>query len=612
METLGMPLKTHRRKKENMSGLFKDMAFYLLEPIDSNLGQLISHYGGHVLSEPRKTCIVIVNSSSNNTSKFPTVISQDFVNDSIEKGVIQDRRKYTIRKLVKAADIKLNLSQSDQEKLDNGKLTFNKEAFANTNGKKTSKFTKPEDEFILDLVRRNPNLRSTHSFFERISQFLPLAGHTGNSIRYRFRKILSKEMKYYYLVDPLTNELKIDQETNEPIKIYETPSLIKSQYTAEEDLFLCKSVLDYINGKTFPHIKRKRLNVSIPEIVYQNISNEMSNHSALSYRDRYRKFACKYGLQNYIDYYENCLKEGTTPNPMKNLSSRTDRKGVPRQMFSEAIVDDTNIDDDNDDDNDDENVNEVQPTNEKIETSKEKLTTEPLKKKLKLDTSKIKLEDPDSSVAVAAAAIANVSEQLPKPRKKKSKKKPSKATTDDQLPKENIIEEPTTGTNIFEEDIVNIVKSELVDNDVVDVVDDDNEIREDEGLMDYKQLLEIDPEPLKNRQLNPDIDVIINNVSQCFDSFVDGTPYDIFKDLNDSTGISMLWLTYWFDCSCGMLQTFYEAIIHYLQSGDLILENVSGFWTEKDDELLKKDPNNLELLKLHGEESVEKRKTVLF
>lgn len=581
---------------DSTNALFAGMSFYLLDVIDAGLGNLISKHGGHVLGDHKKGCLVIVNSGNKNTSKFPTVISQDFIHDSIDKGVIQDKKKYSIRRLVKAADVKLNLSKSDQEKLDNGKLTYNKETFNINNGKKTSKFTKTEDDFILDLVRRNPNLRSTHSFFERISQFLPLAGHTGNSIRYRFRKILSKEMNYYYSVDPLTNELKIDSLTNEPIKIYETPALIKSQYTAEEDLFLCKSILNFINEKSSLNAKRKRLNISIPEVVYQKISNIMTNHSALSYRDRYRKFACKYGLQNYIDYYDNCVKDGTTPVPMKNLSSRSDRKDVPRAAISEELVDDDA----------DELLDELesQIIENKIIENK---SIEPSKKKLKLDPSKIKLDDHESSVAVAAAAIANVSEKEAKPKKKKSKKKSIK-TKDNELSSKD---QPTTSTNIFEEDIANIVKSELVPG-VGEVDDDNQEIREDDGLMDYKQLVEIDPEPLKNRQLNPNIETIINNVTKCFDSFIDGTPYELFKDLNDDTGISMLWLTYWFDCSCGMLQTFNDAIIHYLQSGELIVENVSGFWTEKDDELLKKDPNNTDLLKLHGEESVEKRKTVLF
>lgn len=74
----------------------------------------------------------------------------------------------------------------------------------------------------------------------------------------------------------------------------------------------------------------------------------------------------------------------------------------------------------------------------------------------------------------------------------------------------------------------------------------------------------------------------------------------------------MLWLNYWFDCSCGMLGTFIQAIIHYLETGELILNNVSGFWTEKDDELLRLEPENEELLKLHGKDSVTKRKAVLF
>lgn len=580
-----------KKKPEKMAALFKEMSFYLEDSVEPGLGQLIEKHGGHVLSEPMKSCQVVVGPTNKNTTKYPNVITQDFVHDTIEKGSLPSKKKYTLSKPVKASDVKINLPKVYQDSVDNGTLLIDGETFLSTGSKKSNKFTQAEDDLILDLVRRNPHLRSTHSFFERISILPPLSGHTGNSIRFRFRKTLDRDLKYYYLVDPLTNELKLDPKTEEPIKVYETPALMKSQYTAEEDFLLCKSVLDYIYGRSFPHIKRKRISTAVPVMVYQSVSNQMPTHSTLSYRDRYRKFASKYGLQKYVDYYEKCVEEGREPLPMKNLSSRADRKDVPRQKLSEETVNDG-----------DEEIEINQYEQELAQHQQNKSTDEPLRKKLKLDTSKINGSDHDTSVDVAAAAIAKVTEISQK--KKKSKKKSKK----DQVESSG---EQTAGTNLFEEGLADISKGELVGN--VDGVEDDvAEMREDEGLMDFRQLVEIDPEPLKNRASNPNITQIIDNVTKCFDSFIDGTPYELFKDLSDCTGISMLWLTYWFDCSCGMLQTFNDAINHYLQSGELILENSSGFWTEKDDELLKKDPNNLYLLELHGEESVEKRKTVLF
>ncbi|GMF03770.1 unnamed protein product [[Candida] boidinii] len=111
--------------------------------------------------------------------------------------------------------------------------------------KKSIKFTSVEDEVILELIRRNPHLRATHSFFTQIATLPSLSGHTGNSVRFRFRKVITPTLDFVYDVDPKTNELKLDPETKEPVKIQELPELIKSQYTAEEDYVLCSKILNF-------------------------------------------------------------------------------------------------------------------------------------------------------------------------------------------------------------------------------------------------------------------------------------------------------------------------------------------------------------------------------
>lgn len=578
-----------------------------------------------MLDEPRKTCTVISNDESD--KNFPTLLSQDYIYDSIKNQVPQRRKDYIIKKVEKAADIKINLNPQDTVKLEQGKFIY-KPNENNSVIKKSSKFSKEEDDFIMDVIRRNPHLRSTHSFFERISLFLPLAGHTGNSIRYRYRKALAKEVKYYYSVDPITHELVLDPKTNLPIKVYEAPALLKSQYTAEEDYNLCKIVLKYFNERSQRNLSAKqKQNVTVPESVYQSVSFEFPTHSAMAYRDRYRKFACKYGLQNYIDYYENCAKEKTKPLPMKNLSSRFDRKDVPRPTLSDEII---KIEDEESDEGEQEETPEVKNTDiedkkvlrDSTSSNNNNVPIEPARKKLKLDTSKIKLDETDdTSIAVAAAAIANIHEQAiqSKPKKSKSKKankKSSRADEIDFMPNDQAVieehEDTDRSANLFEQELVKIVQNEInhPNEDEVVVVDDVDDV--DDGLMDYKQLLEIDPEPLKDRETNGMIDSLIIQVADFFDNYVEGTSYELFKDLNEMTGISLFWLSYWFDCSCGMLPIFHYSIVNYLQTGELILDEYPGFWTEKDDELLKKDPDNLDLLKLHGSESVMKRKSVLF
>ncbi|GME92049.1 unnamed protein product [[Candida] boidinii] len=289
--------------------------------------------------------------------------------------------------------------------------------------KKSIKFTSVEDEVILELIRRNPHLRATHSFFTQIATLPSLSGHTGNSVRFRFRKVITPNLDFVYDVDPKTNELKLDPETKEPIKIQELPELIKSQYTAEEDYILCSKILNFkqnasgitpasssklepkesdesieedtekdekigkeepkseetSNGDatttesskdsfdaaataaaaaaaastltsalkaaaTIPSVssvlaaagrKRRSNPNAIPESLFQELKDVNPRHSAMSWRDRYRKFASQYGLDKYVAYYEECLKNGEAPQPMKNLSSRANRSDGSRKRKRE-------------------------------------------------------------------------------------------------------------------------------------------------------------------------------------------------------------------------------------------------------------------------------------
>ncbi|GMG31647.1 unnamed protein product [Ambrosiozyma monospora] len=150
-----------------------------------------------------------------------------------------------------------------------------------TQKKRSSKFTELEDAAILELVRRNPSLRSTHSFYSKIATLPILSGHTGNSIRFRFRKILAKDLGYVYDIDPKTNQPKVDPETNELVRKHELPSLLKSQYTADEDFLLCTQILDYKKNSQGYTRKRKMDTTSIPESVFMTLVEKNPRHSAI-------------------------------------------------------------------------------------------------------------------------------------------------------------------------------------------------------------------------------------------------------------------------------------------------------------------------------------------
>lgn len=623
-----------------------DYKIYLVNG-DGETAHLVTAMGGELVDSPGPGVISLVDSKDSKGGGIPNLYNTEWLREIWKEGKIIDLAGFKAKRVIKAKDVKINLAQATDsaDKATNNLPDINISNGINilpsitsfdkstdkiptiSTGRKSNKFKPEEDELILDLVRRNPNLRSTHSFFERIAKLEPLSHHTGNSIRYRYRKILAKQLTYVYQLDPFTNEVIIDSKTKEPVKITEIPSLIKSQYTAQEDYMLCKQILTYFskdNGKKklvaelrgMGSVPKNEISLdpksqisddfesteilgSVPESVFHELAKEYPTHSAMSWRDRYRKFAKKYGLKKYVKYYEDCQATGQTPWPMKNLSSRTERETKTLQIKEERK----------------RIISQSAP-------------------RMAADEERQIVRDSDlQAMALAATAARNMSSVIDSSALKDTVDSPqlSPSNIDDKLDmkeKSNIFASDSSQGlkeyDLHDSDNNNTVESstnqdnnnEVLDNNAQadDAADDD--LKPDDGLMDFKQLIDIDPEPLKNREMTvSSTDVLLDlqsKVHACFSRFTDGSPYDLFKDISDLTGISMLWLNYWFDCSCGMLMTFQDAVLNYLSSGGLIMDGHPGFWTETDDELLKKDPDNGDLLKLHGKESLEKRKAVLF
>lgn len=659
----------------DISTLLKGSDFWLSTPSPKNdeLKTLIKSMGGNVVDEFNNDVIPLVPIKTQISAAYPLQYLYAYIFDTYSKRTVLDINKYRVGRIT-AQPLKINIGEFPIKHLPDDNLASGSTDTSNTKStletdsksaaskkkkskpvdplkpKKTSnKFTKEEDDFILDLVRRNPHLRSTHTFFARIAQLKPLSSHTGNSIRYRYRKVLAPSLTYVYKIDDKTGEPVIDPETNFPMKVEEIPSLIKSQYTAEEDYELCKHIISYKNGELVIPGKKKLEVSQIPEVVFQELHKINPRHSAMSWRDRYRKFAAKFGLKRYVIYYDKCKQRNQIPNPMKNMSSRSDRKDYKVDTFGEDLdverpakrlkTDDYKIDGQNSD-NVSEQKTEIPNGNnfdeatstakgalealanasaeqkslvDEIETNDSKNTKESDKDGADKETKESKesiATDKDVHDDVVTDTIKNITENVDK----------------DITQSVEAISNVDSGANLFvdatedemkEYDIA-LHNSQLEDdsNPTVDKKDNNDvelvDVKADDGLMDFRQLIDIDPEPLKNRD-NIDTDRMISNIRICFRNFADSsTPYELYKDISDQTGISMLWLNYWYDCSCGMLGTFIQAIINYLKTGELIMNSVPGFWTEKDDELLRVDPDNKDLLKLHGEESVTKRKAVLF
>lgn len=699
-------------KQNKMNQLLKDKLFYLPSDFEENqtVKEMIIACGGSISATSNPDSITLVPSKNDSIGDSITQYTYSYIYDTFTKQASLNMKKYKLPSAKSKANQELKISIGNfpisrssgyqHNDISHGGVTqsITDIKINNTHSlskRKSNKFTEEEDEYILDLVRRNPHLRSTHTFFARIAQLPPLSEHTGNSIRYRYRKILAPKLTYVYKLDPETGEPLINPETNEVMKITEIPSLIKSQYTSDEDYALCKHIWAYKNGE-ITITSNKRVEVSqIPEYVFQKLHESNPRHSAMSWRDRYRKFAAKFGLKRYITYYEDCQSKNIPAEPMKNMSSRADRRDYKVDVFENE-----NISKRQNSNTEEKNVKRVKPSNgdgktknrSKIDDvdSKSKIaeefvpnTNDKIDPTRSLESSLYENKNANSNPALST--LANISTTQRKINDKKALKSKNDASntkttstkTDNLIgskpinnnlrsikeseakPSKNKRTIDKTGNDIIDED-ANLFVSATVDemkqynisldenrkidnlsestgsnpilsaNEHIEPVneegddqnnnengnqDDDVDMinaKADDGLMDFRQLIDIDPEPLKHRD-SIDLPSMIESIRECFRNFGDNsTPYELFKDISDQTGISMLWLNYWFDCSCGMLGTFIQAIIHYLKTGELIMNNVSGFWTEKDDELLKVDPDNKPLLELHGKDSVTKRKAVLF
>ncbi|KAG0669753.1 DNA-binding transcription factor rap1 [Maudiozyma exigua] len=225
-------------------------------------------------------------------------------------------------------------------------------------------FTTDEDAFILDVVRKNPTRRTTHTLFDEISHYVP--NHTGNSIRHRYRKYLAKKLDFVYKVDDFGKLLRDDD--GNLIQTKELPTALKRRFTALEDYNLAKAIkrqfyidLYQINPDTGesligdndpPNVVAKRkvtmdrnhVRGSEPAFAnfttdgrkgpvsrefFKTFADKYQTHSQSAWRDRLRKFVLVYGVDSYIQYYEAEKAEGREPEPIKNMTNRPKREGQP-------------------------------------------------------------------------------------------------------------------------------------------------------------------------------------------------------------------------------------------------------------------------------------------
>ncbi|KAK6454582.1 DNA-binding protein [Scheffersomyces xylosifermentans] len=181
-----------------------------------------------------------------------------------------------------------------------------------------NRFTKEKDEFILRQVRMNPKLRHSHRFYSDLAQEEILKGHTGNSVRSRFRKHLEPDLEYVYKVDDNGRVMKDEEGRKIKLSLSEFPETLKNKYDAKDDYLLVTEAKDYI----FKHYgKQMDTKIILPYSFFNDLYRKEPKHTLHSWRDRYRKFITDGTIEEYIQYYENCKKENREAKPLVRVNA---------------------------------------------------------------------------------------------------------------------------------------------------------------------------------------------------------------------------------------------------------------------------------------------------
>ncbi|GEQ67333.1 hypothetical protein JCM33374_g997 [Metschnikowia sp. JCM 33374] len=318
--------------QNNLTPLFPHL--YYIDPTEPNydhFSRVIREHGGHLTLDSSDRSAFHLSSSP--WPDRQTYMLQ-FVNSTIQHNTPVQIEEFAFHRPQKKrpnpsyeeeALHALDVSNSSLSSMDSGvKRPRDKLS------KSTTKFTPEADAYILEQVRMRPRFRTSHKFFEDLAKHEMLKGHTGNSVRSRYRAHLEHKLQYVFKTDAYDN-LVLDEEGQKiPVEVSSAKTM-KNKFTAEDDYNLCNDVIRHVssiqnnNAPELPNglLDEDKFSVSIS--FFDDYARRNPQHSSSSWRDRYRKFARPHGLQKYRDeYLRDCnTKEG--PKPMKNMTSRKDR-----------------------------------------------------------------------------------------------------------------------------------------------------------------------------------------------------------------------------------------------------------------------------------------------
>lgn len=185
------------------------------------------------------------------------------------------------------------------------------------------RYNDEKDEFILEQVRLHPHLRNTHHLFLELAKESVLMGHTGNSIRSRYRKVLAPRLEYVYKINA-RGEPERDKQGNYVILGSDAlPATLKNRFNGDDDYAMCRMARDYLLERDvdiFDGSRESQAKFALPYTFFSALYKKCPTHSLHSWRDRYRKHVGEGTLSRYIDYHNDCHVKGLTPRPLLRIS----------------------------------------------------------------------------------------------------------------------------------------------------------------------------------------------------------------------------------------------------------------------------------------------------
>lgn len=329
------------------------MLFYIYEeePMKLKYKQLITQHGGQVTEHDPRNEYPNIMFLASKPIKGRTGYLTTLIENSVARGHFVDPYDYGFD-LTRMAEVSpmdnLAMNSVAMGNVSMGNVSMGNEdmssAIVPTNGKTRghNKYNADKDKYILEKVRMNPRMRHSQKFFQGLATHDMLRGHTGNSIRSRFLKQLEHKLDYVFLINS-RGEVEKDENGN-PIRLspHQFPSTLKNKFSAEDDYRLCCEAREYIKKKDVEDYEESKYTTkfALDYTFFSGLFKKYPNHPLHSWRDRYRKHFEEGTIPNYIDSFEQSMRQGRLPAPLRaTLAHNKKRDHIKAVMTSNRFRD---------------------------------------------------------------------------------------------------------------------------------------------------------------------------------------------------------------------------------------------------------------------------------